>query len=101
MFLSGNEHELKLTNIIHIWKGNYFNLLEGNFTNKPGTHTLTGRNIIQLKSLLGINFDGIALVKMNKSQRRELLRSLVNYYEIHLQGFRKPRSLDVLDEVFS
>jgi hypothetical protein len=30
-----------------------------------------------------------------------LLRALITYYEIHLPGFREPRSLAVLDAVFA
>lgn len=83
-------------------EGGYFDMVEGAFsTYPPAGLGMSGEQVSLFRQLLGINFDGIALVKMNKSQRRELLRSLVNYYEIHLQGFRKPRSLDVLDEVFS
>ena len=81
--------------------GGYFDMVEGAFsTYPPAGLGMSGEQVSLFRQLLGINFDGISMVKMNKSQRRELLRSLVNYYEIHLQGFRKPRSLDVLDEVF-
>ena len=52
------------------------------------------------KSFLGINFDAINTIKMRKNNRQELLQSLVLYYELHLQGFRKPKSLAVLNEVF-
>ena len=80
----------------------YFDMVEGAFsTYPPAGPGISGDQVFLFRQLLGINFDGTALVKMNKKQRRELLRSLVNYYEIHLQGFRKPRSLDLLDEVFS
>ena len=34
-------------------------------------------------------------------ERQILLRILIDYYSIHLHGFRKPKSLDVLKEVFS
>ena len=83
-------------------EGGYFDMAEGAFTTyPPAGHGMSGEQVSLFRQLLGINFDSIETVKMNKIQRRELLRALVNYYEIHLQGFRKPRSLDVLDEVFS
>jgi DNA repair protein RecO (recombination protein O) len=62
---------------------------------------LRGENIYYFKTLLGINFDAIHNVKMKKTNRQELLKSLILYFELHLQGFRKPKSLAVLNEVFN
>ncbi len=79
----------------------YFDLLEGEFTKMPSLHpNLTDKNLEYFKQFLGINFDGIHTIKMNKTDRQELLKSLVLYYELHLQGFRRPKSLAVLNEVF-
>lgn len=79
-----------------------FDLQEGEFTNTPSLNPiLTGENLSFFKRFLGINFDEVQRIKMNKTNRQELLKSLVLYYELHLQGFRKPKSLAVLNEVFS
>tara|TARA_R110002167_G_scaffold13570_16_gene56266 strand:+ start:5875 stop:6594 length:720 start_codon:yes stop_codon:yes gene_type:complete len=79
-----------------------FDLLEGEFTNKPSlSPMILGENLSYFKTFLGIDFDGITTVKMNKTNRQDLLKSLVLYYELHLQGFRKPKSLAILNEVFS
>ncbi|NNE75907.1 MAG: DNA repair protein RecO, partial [Pricia sp.] len=79
-----------------------FDLLEGEFTDTRSLNPmLAGNNLSYFKSFLGINFDGIDSIRMNKKNRQELLNSLVLYFELHLQGFRKPRSLAVLNEVFS
>lgn len=79
----------------------YFDLMEGCFIDSPSLHpTLAGENLTYFKSFLGIHFDAIHRIKMNKINRQELLRSLVLYFELHLQGFRKPKSLAVLNEVF-
>ena len=78
-----------------------FDLLEGEFTDTPMLHPiLTGENLRYFKSFLGINFDAIHHIKMSKSNRHELLHSLVLYFELHLQGFRKPKSLAILSDVF-
>ena len=80
----------------------YFDLQEGEFNNTPSLNpNLTDENLSFFKIFLGINFDEVQSVKMNKTNRQELLKSLVLYYELHLQGFRKPKSLAVLNEVFS
>jgi len=79
-----------------------FDLLEGEFTNAPSLNPiLIGDNLNFFKSVLGINFDEVHTIKMTKTNRQELLKSLVLYFELHLQGFRKPKSLAILNEVFS
>lgn len=35
------------------------------------------------------------------SERQALLKILLDYYAFHLDGFKRPKSLDVLKEVFS
>ncbi len=80
----------------------YFDLLEGEFTDYPSLNpVLVDRNLYYFKRLTDINFDGIQSIKMNKSDRQELLKAIILYYELHLQDFRKPRSLSVLNQVFS
>lgn len=80
----------------------YFDLLEGAFSETPSLNPiLTGEHLIYFKKVLGTNFDEVHTIKMNKRNRQELLKSLVLYFELHLQGFRKPKSLAILNEVFS
>lgn len=80
----------------------YFDLQEGQFKATPGlNHVIQGNTLIYFKMLLGINFDSIHTIKMGKKERQELLQILVVYFELHLHGFKKPRSLAVLNEVFN
>ncbi|MEE9362473.1 MAG: DNA repair protein RecO [Cellulophaga sp.] len=80
----------------------YFDLLEGEFVLRESlSPMITGENLYYFKTFLGINFDTIHTIKMNKVNRQKLLKSLILYFELHLQGFRNPRSLTVLNEVFS
>ncbi len=79
-----------------------FDLIEGEFTDTPSGHPLlTGENLAYFKTFLEVNFDAMQAIKMNKWNRQELLQSLIQYYELHLQGFRKPNSLAILNDVFS
>ena len=79
-----------------------FDLLEGEFTDTPSLNPiLTGENLNYLKLFLGINFEAIHTIQMRKTNRLELLKSLILYFELHLQGFRKPKSLAILNEVFN
>lgn len=79
----------------------YFDLLEGEFTDHISLNpVLVGQNLEYFKGLLGINFDAVQTIKMNKSARQELLKCIVLYFELHLPGFRRPRSLSILNQVF-
>lgn len=79
----------------------YFNLKSGVFENSDqGIYSLSGTNLSLLKQLLGINFDDLILIKINSEQRQSFLNMLLFYFELHLEGFKKPKSLKVLNEVF-
>ncbi|CAL2079220.1 DNA repair protein RecO [Tenacibaculum sp. 190524A05c] len=79
-----------------------FSLLEGSFTNSNYEKlTLINTDLTLFKKLLGINFDAIHTISFNKKERQTLLRIIIQYFELHLEGFKKPKSLDVLETVFS
>ena len=81
---------------------NFFDIEEGNFTvSKPFRSFLTGKKLILFKSLIGIKFDDMVELKWNSESRQTVLNVLLEYYEHHLPGFVKPRSLKVLKEVFN
>jgi len=83
-------------------EGLYFDLLEAEFTNRTTLNPmLKGENLNFFKGFLGIDLDAIESIKMKKADRQLLLQSIVLYFELHLQGFRKPKSLAILNEVFS
>ncbi|NNE03510.1 MAG: DNA repair protein RecO [Eudoraea sp.] len=80
----------------------YFDLLDGQFIEGPSLNpVLSGTNLEFFIALLGTNFDGMHTIGMGKSDRQELLQKLVLFFELHLHGFKKPRSLAILNEVFN
>ncbi|NER14438.1 DNA repair protein RecO [Leptobacterium flavescens] len=79
----------------------YFDLVEGEFTGEPSLNTVKDENLTLLRQFLGINFDDVQKIKLTKKQRHSLLNLLIVYFELHLQGFRKPKSLLILNEVFN
>ena len=82
-------------------KPSYFDLMEGVFTNnKPLTDYVTGDKLILYKSLFGINFDAIERLQLNAKTRIILLEILLHYYKLHIPGFKTPKSLNVLKNVF-
>lgn len=79
----------------------YFNLKSGVFEDiKTNIHSISGENINLLKLLLGTNFDTLKEVKINAQQRQGFLSLLLHYFELHLEGFKKPKSLQILNDVF-
>jgi len=80
----------------------YFNLSEGYFTNnKPFNNAIFGKKLILFKSIIGINFDVMERLQLHSKSRTIVLDILLEYYELHLPGFKKPKSLNVLKEVFN
>ncbi|HSM63952.1 MAG TPA: DNA repair protein RecO C-terminal domain-containing protein, partial [Gillisia sp.] len=81
---------------------NYFNLLDGVFqSSKTNGYCIDGAVLENLKTLLGTNFETISQVKLSKNHRAELLELLLNYYQLHIESFKKPKSLTVLHEIFN
>ena len=81
---------------------NGFHLSEGFFTdNLQIKEVIKGNEINQFKKLLGINFDKVEYMNFSKTERQKLLQTLIRYFELHLGGFRIPKSLAVLETVFS
>ncbi|MDP5082517.1 MAG: DNA repair protein RecO [Winogradskyella sp.] len=79
----------------------YFNLESGTFeVTNHGIYSISGENLTLLKRLLGTNFDALNTVKINAKHRREFLNMLLYYFELHLGSFKKPKSLQVLNDVF-
>jgi len=79
----------------------YFNLQEGLFETKCLPISIKEQKIILFKLLLGINFDDMHKLKLNKIDRELLLDILLNYFEFHLSGFKKLNSLPILKTIFN
>lgn len=79
-----------------------FDLREGAFLSRTTLNpSLEGKQLTYFVRFLESDFDSISQIPMNQESRRELLKGLIQFYELHIPGFRKPRSLDVFDTVFS
>ena len=80
----------------------YFNLSEGTFEKeKNNIYSVSGENIILLKQLLGTNFDELNSIKINSKQRQSFLKMMLTYFELHLDGFRKPQSMQIFNQIFN
>lgn len=80
----------------------YFNLEEGKFqAKKHNIYSIDGENLTILKQLLGIKFDDTKMLQITSSQKREFLNMILLYFKLHLDGFKHPKSLSILNQVFS
>lgn len=80
----------------------YFDLLQGEFT--PNKNS----SLHMLSSVNSKSFFDLAVSDMNEkslqisnTQRRNLLKGIIEYYQIQLEGMGNIKSLDILMEVFS
>jgi DNA repair protein RecO (recombination protein O) len=78
----------------------FFDLQEGAFTTTITSTAIQDENLQAFKLFLGIIFDDLHNISLTKKQRGALLNILITYFELHLQGFKKPKSIVVLNEVF-
>jgi len=79
----------------------YFDLVEGNFVKQPVSNFYIQEPLIShFKTLLGTNFDSLPNVSFNNLQRQELITFLIQYISLHLQTFKMPKSLLILQELF-
>lgn len=78
----------------------YFEMTEGVFMPYHGITCLTLEDTVLLRRLMSLKLDDSAKA-FHVTERQALLRILLDYYAFHMEGFRRPKSLDVLREVFS
>lgn len=78
----------------------FFETNSGVFTLFQSMETLSQHETDLFKKLMSLKLDNTEKI-FHVIERQILLKILINYYSHHLDGFRKPKSLDVLKEVFS
>ncbi|WP_396138198.1 DNA repair protein RecO [Flavobacterium sp.] len=78
----------------------YFDIKEGYFTPFQSINSLTQHETHLFKRLLQLKFDSDQKIFAG-IERQLLLKILLDFFTLHLDGFKKPKSLDVLTEVFS
>ncbi|WP_035653088.1 DNA repair protein RecO [Flavobacterium sp. ASV13] len=78
----------------------HFEMIDGVFTHFSGVNTLSEHETSLLRKLLDLKFDNDQKI-FHVLERQILLKILIDYYSFHLDGFKKPKSLEILKEVFS
>ncbi|MBW2938461.1 DNA repair protein RecO [Aureisphaera sp. CAU 1614] len=98
---------LKLTNFLGFYpdfsenNAPYFNLMEGNFQQHSlGQFCEEGEAIVALIQLDKCEFKYLSELSIPKSVRLKTLDLLLKYYQLHIQGYKAPKSLPVLTQLF-
>lgn len=78
----------------------FFEMTEGLFTPFHAISCLSEHETHLFTKLIGLKFGSDQKIFAG-TERHILLKILLDYYSFHLDGFKKPKSLDVLKEVFS
>ena len=77
----------------------FFEMKEGVFMPFHSLTSLTENETQLFKKLIDLEFDNNQKT-FHVSERQIVLKIIIDYYSQHLDGFRKPKSLEVLKEVF-
>lgn len=99
---------VKLTQFLGFYPDNqsidfpFFDMLNGVFQLKEyNTYSFNNSNSELLKEFMkNSESDHTHQIKLNQDRRKSFLDFMMLYYELHLQGFRKPKSLEVLQQIF-
>ena len=91
-FSPGNEYQ----------EGDWFDMREGLYTDVMPLHdeVCKPESAQLLARLLACRVDELGEIALSRSQRVDMLTSLVNYYSIHLDSIRRVESIRILQEVF-
>jgi len=77
----------------------YFEMVEGFFSNTMGLTCLNADESLLLGKLLQSSGYQSEIVFRNQ-ERQRLTEILLDYYLLHIEGFKKPKSLEVLKTLF-
>lgn len=78
----------------------FFDIKEGVFTPFQTISSLTEHETNLFKKGIALKFENNQKT-FHVIERQIVLKILIDYYSFHLEGFRKPKSLEVLAAVFS
>ncbi|RYJ41482.1 DNA repair protein RecO [Flavobacterium beibuense] len=81
-------------------ENDFFEMTEGVFTPYQSISCLSIEETNLFKRLIQLKLDN-SIKSFHVSERQTLLKILLDYYAFHLDGFKRPKSLDVLKEIFS
>ncbi|MEK9756132.1 MAG: DNA repair protein RecO [Bacteroidota bacterium] len=79
----------------------YFDIELGSSTNYESSKVLISGNVYEIfKNILGMEFDELNNISITKELRMKILDHILEYYSIHLQMFKIPKSINVFRKIF-
>ena len=89
-------------NIDEFVPGGYLDLLQGGAVQEQPLHAhfVMPDKAHFFVELLGTGFDSMHELSLNRELRGEFLAILIEYYHLHIPDFPRPKSLDILRELF-
>lgn len=78
-----------------------FNIEEGTFSfHKNPDLSIEGEHVVFFVKLLKTTIEEIHTIKENRCTRNQLTQNILTYYQWHVPGFKKIKSLEVLQSLF-
>lgn len=89
-------------NVRHFSETSYFDLSIGAFVERQPSHDhfLNPQDSIAMAHLLRLNYDTMHKMTLNRSQRSVILHHIIDYFQYHVNGFGKIKSLEILEMLF-
>ena len=80
---------------------NFFDLSLGTSVEfKPIENYIEDPELKKFKELLGMTFEDLNSMKIDNLLRMKMLELMIDYYSLHLQMFKNPKSINIFNEVF-
>lgn len=77
----------------------FFELIEGTFSNHQAISALNETQTKLFKKLIALKLSDTQN-HFHSHDRQTLLKIIIDYYALHLNGFKRPKSIDILKEIF-
>lgn len=78
----------------------YFNLNEGYFESIESKYSLNAEKSSLFLKFLNLSMQESQNIPLTKKDRQELLNLALVYYQLHIENFQKPKSLQVIESIF-
>ena len=61
---------------------------------------ISGNDLTLFKEFLGTEFEDLNSMNTKNESRTRILNYIIDYYSLHLQMFKTPKSINVFAEIF-